>query len=141
MNTTKYKWLIEASHREAGRERESTFRPIPFGFSASTDIKRFRTSLVLSSEVAEGALARRFVPLDILLGVTFSILLMSSLFKSKGFMTSLLASDPTGNEGMLAPGSGDGAGEVEKFPLGVLLDNFTLETDLVGAITAAGADQ
>jgi hypothetical protein len=34
-----------------------------------------------------------------------------------------------------------GTGEVEKFPLGVLLDNFTLETDLVGAITAAGAGQ
>ena len=55
-------------------------------------------------------------------------------------MTSLFASDPIGNEGILAPGcSGEGAGEVEKFPLGILLDNFTLETDLVGAITAAGA--
>lgn len=57
-------------------------------------------------------------------------------------MTSLFASDPTGNEEIFAPGcsgEGAGAGEVEKFPLGILLDNFTLETDLVGAITAAGA--
>jgi hypothetical protein len=96
---------------------------------------------VLSSTLAEGALPRLFIPLDILLGVTFSVLLLSSLFKSIGVMTSLLASDPTGNEGMLASGSGEGTGEVEKFPLGVLLDNFTLETDLVGAITAAGAGQ
>jgi hypothetical protein len=96
---------------------------------------------VLSSTLAEGALPRRFIPLDILLGVTFSVLLLSSLFKSIGVMTSLLASNPTGNEGMLAPGSGEGTGEVEKFPLGVLLDNFTLETDLVGPITAAGTGQ
>jgi hypothetical protein len=55
-------------------------------------------------------------------------------------MTSLFASDPPGNEGIFAPGfSGEVAGEIEKFPLGILLDNFTLETDLVGAITAAGA--
>lgn len=55
-------------------------------------------------------------------------------------MTSLFASDPTGNEGLLAPGcSGEGAGELEIFPLRILLDNFTFETDLVGVITAAGA--
>uniref|UniRef100_A0A0A9DIL8 Uncharacterized protein n=1 Tax=Arundo donax TaxID=35708 RepID=A0A0A9DIL8_ARUDO len=113
-------------------------RPIPFGFSESIDIKRLRTSVVLSSTLAEGALALRFIPLDILPGVAFSSLLFSSLFISKGVMTSLFASDPTGNEGMLALGcSGEGAGEVVKFPLGILFDNFTLETDLVGAIIAA----
>jgi hypothetical protein len=43
---------------------------------------------------------------------------------------------------LLAPGcSGEGAGEFEIFPLGILLDNFTLETDLVGVITAAEAGE
>ena len=80
--------------------------------------------------------------LDILLAADFSYLLFSPLFKSKGVITSLFASDPTGNEGLLAPGcSGEGAGELEIFPLGILLDNFTLETDLVGVITAAEAGE
>jgi hypothetical protein len=54
-------------------------------------------------------------------------------------MTSLFASDPATNEGMLDPGcSGEGAGEVEILPFVILLlDSFTLEIDLVG-ITAAG---
>ena len=57
-------------------------------------------------------------------------------------MTSLFASDPTGNEGLLSPGcSGEGAGELEIFPLGMLLDNFTFKTDLVGVITAAGVGE
>ncbi len=57
-------------------------------------------------------------------------------------MTSLFTSDPVGTEGMLGPGcSGESAGEVEKFAFGTLLDSFTLETDLVGAITAAGVGQ
>ena len=56
-------------------------------------------------------------------------------------MTSLLASDPAANEGMLDPGcSGEGAGEIEIFRFVVLLlGSFTLEIDLVG-ITAAGVD-
>jgi len=56
-------------------------------------------------------------------------------------MTSLFASDPATNEGMLDPDcSGEGAGEVEIFCFVVLLlGSFTLEIDLVG-ITAAGVD-
>ena len=56
-------------------------------------------------------------------------------------MTSLFASDPAANKGMLDPCcSGEGAGEVEIFPFVVLLlGSFTFETDLVG-ITAAGVD-
>jgi hypothetical protein len=53
-------------------------------------------------------------------------------------MTSLFAFDPTGNEGLLSPGcSREVVGELEIFPLGILLDNFTFKTDLVGVITAA----
>jgi hypothetical protein len=54
-------------------------------------------------------------------------------------MTSLFASDPAANEGMLGPRcSGEGAGEVEILPFVILLlDSLTLEIDLVG-ITAAG---
>lgn len=53
---------MHAPHTHTGGERESTFKFIPFGFSESTDIKRLRSSFVLSSVLAETTLARRLVP-------------------------------------------------------------------------------